>query len=508
MADADQEILIKILTAYEGGGIDAAKRAATDLQATVSKNSSAGKELAAVQSLMNNNAGKAAQIFNGLSGVMRGGMDSATSLTTALRGVGAVLGVSGPIAIALSTVGLLATGIMQWKRKAEEAGEAARKAGEEQAKAAEDARKALEDLNKAKQDAVVAEVTAISERLTTAAAAAKELRDTLATMENAQLELEFARLDQAVAKGEMSKEDAGFTKARRKVETERGQLERAVAGEQAGKAGQSSAINEARASAAAAQAAAEQAEAAAAAAATARAEADAKAKETERIFGGTFLKENQDKVDRAKAEAEAAAEVERAARQDADDASVASAGATGAIDKVMEQARAEIDKANQRIAVLETQIATKNVLLTNTAIGKTSTTAAREQAAAAEQEKLRAERAEAARKAREEAEANLPPEARLARAKRAGVAPGQRLAGTTYIGEAAGNTQDMAREAIDAAGRKIMAGEDDAAVIAQLVQTLQRLGAIIPNWSRLQSELDLLDGKIDLVAAQTKNNRR
>lgn len=507
MADSDQDILIRILTAYEGGGIEAAKKAASDLAGAVARNSDAGKTLTAVQELMNNNAGRAAQIFQGLSGVMRGGMDSASGLSSALRGIGSVLGVSGPIALALSTVSLLATGIMQWKRNAEEAETAARKAAEEQVKAAEDARKAIEDLNKAKAESVKENVRQIAAGLTDAASKAKELRDALSTLENANLELEFARLDQAVAMGQMSKEDAAFAKASRKVETERGQLQRELAGEQAGAAAQSDAINEARAKATAAQLAAEEALAKAESASAARKSADEKAAEAERIYGQSIMEDHQKIVRKAKEDAAAAAEAETLAKEDANRASIESAGATGAVDQAMQNAREEIAKANQRIAVLETRIATQNVLLANMTIGKTAAAAqalSDEKAAAAEAEaKRQKDEADAAAAA----EANMPPEERLARAVRMGAGPGQRVGGQLYVGAAAGDTQQKARAAIDAAGQKIMAGGEDAQVVEDLVETLRALGAVIPNWARLRAELDALDGKIELVRSQTKNNR-
>ena len=508
MAESDQDILIRILTAYEGGGIDAAKKAVSDLSVEGGRSAEKTKGLNEVLDLLDKRGQNGAEAIRGLLSVMKGGPDSIGAVSNGISKLAGMLGGGGLLMIAIAAAGNAIGNLYQlWVEKNEEAAAAAKQASEEQVKAVEDAKKALEDLNKAKVESVKENVRQIAAGLTEAASKAKELRDALSTLENANLELEFARIDQAVAMGLMSKEDAAFAKASRKVETERGQLQRELAGEQAFVGAQSDAINEARSKATAAQLAAEEALAKAESASSSRKSADEKAAEAERIYGQSIMEDHQKIVRKAKEDAAAAAEAESQAKGDADRASIASAGASGAVDQAMQNARAEIEKANQRIAVLETRIATQNVLLTNTTIGKTSAAA---QASA--EKKAGADSAEARRQKDEadaaaSAEANMPPEERLARAVRLGVGPGQRVGGQLYVGAAAGDTQQKARAAIGEAGQKIMAGADDAKVVEDLVETLRALGAVIPNWARLRTELDALDGKIELVRSQTKNNR-
>lgn len=532
MAESDQDILIRILTAYEGGGMDAAKKAAADLAGTVGKNSEAGKQLNAVTELMNNNGAKAAQIFNGLAGVMRGGMDSAQSLTGALRGIGAVLGVSGPIALALSTIGLVATGLIQWRQRAEEAEAAAKKAAETQAQAAGDARKAIEDLNKVTQESVAAQVSAVSDRLTTAAAKAKELRDTLSTMENAQLELEFAGLDKQVASGTMSKEDADYSKAKRRVEVEAGQLQREKADAAARKAAAEEAISAAKKEAAGKAERAGGAEEAVVSAADAKAAAQAKVEEAEQRKKAAGVATSYGRTDTTGAYAKTISDLQQA--QDelaaantalshaiyAQQTSLRDAAvATKALPEILARQQAELDSATASIAVIDTRLRTKAVTLdTVEAERSTSQMAAqekvrREELEAAAAEKLAADRRRSAELDKAEAdaasaEAKMPVGQRLARAKTRGTAPGQVVGDKTYYGAAAGDTRQKAQAAIEEAGQKILGGEADADIINRLVETLGRLGAVIPNMARLQVELDKLDGKIELVDSQSKNARR
>lgn len=70
-------------------------------------------------------------------------------------------------------------------------------------------------------------------------------------------------------------------------------------------------------------------------------------------------------------------------------------------------------------------------------------------------------------------------------------------------------TQARARDAIQQAGERIQAGEDNRAVLDALVGTLQRLGAVMGrlNLSALVQQLDMLDGKIDMLENQVKNGR-
>lgn len=111
-------------------------------------------------------------------------------------------------------------------------------------------------------------------------------------------------------------------------------------------------------------------------------------------------------------------------------------------------------------------------------------------------------------KHRADQEKNLPPEERLQRVI-ADVQPVAQRPEGSYGGEVGRATQAQARDAIQQAGERIQAGDDDAVVLDRLVGTLQRLGAVMGrfNLDGLVQQLDMLDGKIDVLESQQKNGR-
>lgn len=90
------------------------------------------------------------------------------------------------------------------------------------------------------------------------------------------------------------------------------------------------------------------------------------------------------------------------------------------------------------------------------------------------------------------------------------VQPYHRTPRKELIGEDVGRaTQQAARAEIQKAGRRIQAGEEDARVVSELVATLQRLGAVMGkiDLSQLKRQLDLLDGKIELLESRLRSGR-
>lgn len=232
--NSSHDILIKILTAFDAGGIDAAKKAATELSKEMKDNSKESEELSFWMKLMEKDAGKAARIFGGLTGALNGSISGVRGLSTALRTFAGIMGASGPVMLAISAASFALTGLIKLynakKEAAEAAAKAAKDAAEATAKAEEDAAeraaKAIEELNQVKAEAIKKEIDAVTQRLNLANAAAKNLNAELAARESAELGLQFANIDLAVENNEMTEIDARYEKARLRLEMEKTQLRR------------------------------------------------------------------------------------------------------------------------------------------------------------------------------------------------------------------------------------------------------------------------------------------
>lgn len=106
-------------------------------------------------------------------------------------------------------------------------------------------------------------------------------------------------------------------------------------------------------------------------------------------------------------------------------------------------------------------------------------------------------------------EKSMPPDRRVRRLVNE-VQPLHRTRDGALIGEDVGRaTQQQAQAAIQEAGQRIQSGENDARVIEDLTGTLQRLGAVLGrlDLQGLKRQLDLLDGKVELLESQTRNGR-
>lgn len=208
-----EDVLIKIVTAFESGGIDAAKKAAQELQEAVGKSSEDGKALGNVLDFMNGHAKEATVALRGLSGIMKGGF-SATGLGAASNALKAL----GPWGMAAS-VAIQAAGVAWdvYAKRRQAAAEAERKAAEEAAKAAEEAaqaaKKHLEELDKARLEAVNAAVNELKEGLDAVAKAAEASRKNLNELEDSRLGVDTSEIDAKVAAGEMTAEEGEHAKA-------------------------------------------------------------------------------------------------------------------------------------------------------------------------------------------------------------------------------------------------------------------------------------------------------
>ena len=92
------------------------------------------------------------------------------------------------------------------------------------------------------------------------------------------------------------------------------------------------------------------------------------------------------------------------------------------------------------------------------------------------------------------------------RAAGAQILPGQTLDGETYVGDAAGDTRELALSGLAETGRKMIAGNkaDDSAAIADLLAFFDEIGARINNQDRLIRELQ---AGVEKARSQIKNGR-
>lgn len=521
MSTSDQDVLIKILTAFESGGIDAAKKAAQELKTTVDANSDSGKALSGIMDMLNNKSGDAATVFKGLSGIMRGGTGVANGLATAVKGLGGALGMAaGPLAILTTAVMAGVTAWQSYKQKQEEAAEAARKAAEEQKKAAEEFAKSLEETAQKSATGVHDEVMGIADGLKEAAKRAKELDDALAAIDDAQLGLELAELDSQLVgeKDEGKKLLIEQKKKRLKAGRERQKQEAVIAGiareigdlDQAewaanGKVDETTfALNTAED--------AWNHDMATASSKTKNASAVLrKAKEARREQGLILMHQVSPDFEASKkydvldleykaAKArfdEAMAEQKEIERRIAQERAELEGQVKGA-----KQAAEELKAANdpQRQILEKKQRAELLKLKTMDVKGTTS----EEQYALDAQDADKKAREEKKKKAREAAIARdkaMSGEARIGRMK--GLVEARQIVGDeSYAGYPGIYTKQNAEAAIEDAANKIKDGEDDAKVVQQLLQTLQKMGAVIPRLGVLVNELDKMDGQIDGLARQ------
>ena len=216
----DSDVLIKILTSYESGGLEAAKKAAEELKKEVADNSSASETLGSMMKVLEGNGRDAGKVLGGLAETMNKGSISAGSLSKAVQGLGGIFGTSlGGIG---AIVGTAVAAFTALKQAHDEEIERLRKLDEEEKKAqqaADDAVKAILDLDKIRLDSARGEVQRLREQMDALDKAASEVRNRLDSIEDAQLGVELAQIDARVASGEIDSEEAEWLKANRRAES-------------------------------------------------------------------------------------------------------------------------------------------------------------------------------------------------------------------------------------------------------------------------------------------------
>lgn len=540
MSTSDQDVLIKILTAFDSGGIDAARNAAQSLKETLDDNSDSGKNLTGIMDVLNDSSGGAETALKGLLGVMKGGSGAASGLATAIKGIGSALGVAaGPIGLVATLVGVAVSAWQSYKQKQEEAAEATKKAAEDAKKAAEDFAKALDDVAKQSAAGVREEVKGIADELKGAADRAKELDDAMASIDDAQLGLELAELDaQLVGETDEGKRaELEQQKRRLRADHEKRKLQKDLADKQAemdlmdsqeaaarkvtDEKSSDLNLSQARWGQESDAASAELSRAGLAAEEAENAYNAQRSKMKHDAAGNVLagplvgrinaaaqfkeLKDLEKQRDEAKVRFEAAAIAqeeteqriaqERTAAQAAyDEARQNESSIKSANDHRRQVLQANMDatKIKLQTADVTSQSSEKQYdIQRNDIIDKDTEKAAQAVAAAAEEARNKAV-------ARDKA---MSGEERIGRMQGL-VAPMQKVGDQYYGGAAAGDTQQKAQTAIADAATRIQAGEEDQKVVDELVGTLQKLGAVIPNLGRLVTELDKMDGKIDGLQTQ------
>lgn len=498
----DHDVLIRVLTAFEKGGIDAAKQAAKELKESMADTSSEGALLNGMLEMMNKDGKSAGNVLAGLSEILKNGTASAGGFVKVINGIAPALGLAtGGVSLLIGAISLC---IQLWndhKKAEEEAAEAAQKAAEERAAAI---KKHAAELDKIKLDAINGEVKKLKEGLDEVKDAAQKTCDRLSSMEDSQLELEYAMIDNQLANGEITEEEATFRKAQKKSEAAAKKDAREMADLDAEWQRLVDAADKTEEAATAAAEAADQANKELADAKAQLAEASAAKKGLGYIAAG----EQQQKINAAKANVAAKTKA-------AEDADVALAAANAAKEAAADELFGRGADVSVRREVLSNQAQARlyTQQTAETAFTKAAEKRANDEKAAAE--------AEAQRKAKEKAEKEAEDEknrlqAFLGRTDHLQAAQGMvRNAadagfgnGQIVLGGAAGEeAQAKGREAIAAAAQRIQEGENNQQVITDLCATLQKLGTVVSNWTGIVAHLDALDGKLDIVSRQIKNSR-
>lgn len=489
----DQDVLIKIITAYEAGGIEAAKQAAGELKTQVEANSDAGKALSGAFDLLNGKGQNAGQVFKGLSGIMKGGQRAASGLSQVIGGLGGALGMAaGPLAILTTGIGLAVTAWQNYKKEQEAAAEAAKKAAEE---AAEAAKKHLEELDKVRLDAVNNAIKEMKTGLDEVAKAAQGTRKSLDALEDSELDVETAQIDAKVAAGEMTSEEGEYAKTNLKHDAADRKDQRELDDLQAEQDRLAQA--DADATAAAEEAAKELsgAEQALAQAEEKLAAANQKLKKSTGMFAYNDQKRVVDAAQKKRDEAAAAVE----------EAGTKKASADAALQTVVDERFDRGAEITGRMQVLQNNMAARSYRR-QAADSKYDAWKKAETDKWAEESFKQQEEAAKARAAEAAAAAPKPTVRSLWKDAAGQIENAQDYKGRRYEGDAAGDTQQKAREALAKAGKEMAEGKrgDDAVVIRELIGALDEMGAVVKDRNKM---LEDLKEAVSQMRSQVKNMR-
>lgn len=227
MADAERGVKIKVDVEADASKAQAVESVIAKLKEQTTEAADAQKDLnteasagAQVLDTLGSRTGAARDVIEGLDQASKGGMNSVFGLARAAKNFMEVISLTNPIARIVSLIAALGGGVYvlikrfgDVKKPIEDAGAAASDAADE-----------FEKLEQLKIEGPKNAVEEIAASLKSASADAEQLRERLASLEDANLAKNLAEIDLAVANGELSKEDASFLKASQIADSENRKL--------------------------------------------------------------------------------------------------------------------------------------------------------------------------------------------------------------------------------------------------------------------------------------------
>lgn len=503
---SDHDILIKIITALEKGGIEEAQKAAQELKEKM-KDASGGSDMLSKAMEVLGGKGKAAgDTLRGLYGLMtKDGPSAVQSLGKSIQGLGnlfgAALGPTGAIA-SIAMVGYeVVKGIMDAHAQAAE--EAAKKAAEEAEKAAQ----AFEERIAGAADAAREHVKGLAEEFMATAKATEDAVKATQELKDAQLELATARIDAQMFQREgESAEDF----AARKKDLEQQKINLKASNDEDKIQSQ---IEQLQAQIDALDKTDKAAEEAAGKAHAAWLNHDAiqvgaleQAWQANQMTPWQTMPQTPDQLKKVADEAVKASE--EAYAQESELKAKDDAARQAWQETLAENAKKREDLQAQ-IAALEVKNQTIAVKVqTDIAKSQQDYEKSLPKPKPEETEKEKAEREKKEATARQQAFIDHPGHLAAAQGLVRNAVDAGLGNGTITLGGAVGErAQAQGRAAIAEAGARIQAGENNQQVIDDLCATLDKLGSVITNMSALKKHLDALDGKLDLVSSQVRSSR-
>lgn len=204
-----QDVIIRIVTAAQTGDIDKVREAIDQLRTSVADGSEAAQTLASAEQLASSHAADFERVFSGLSGLLQGGQSAAAGLSTALQGIGALAGATGPLMLAFQGVQLLVTAFGTLRAAAKDSAEAERQAAEEAAR-----------LDEQTLQHVTRQAREYADALEDARDRSNALSDAQASLDDAQLQLKLAQLRAQAAEHPEQKDQIEQQAAQLKIDAE------------------------------------------------------------------------------------------------------------------------------------------------------------------------------------------------------------------------------------------------------------------------------------------------
>ena len=465
----EAEVLIKILSAFDKGGTEAAKAALNEVAKTCGKTSQQTQVAASAFDLLSKNGRQGANAIKSLTQAARGGPGAIDACGQAVQQLAGMLGAGGPWMIA---IGAAVAGIKLFVDHLNKQKEEAKKAAEEAKAAATEAANyaaSLKDIENSSLADTVQQFEDLTSAAKDAADQASRVADTMLALEDAKAAQQIAEIEGSIAR---EKDPAMIERYRGEIaQIKSDTAQRKIAGQSAKLDAEESRL---KGNVEAAQAAYDDA-----------------------MAGGTgtgYLK----RYNAVLADQNFHPELTTSKSGQAQRAVLAQDEARARLKGEQEGAKLDLDAANkalqnfQQVAYYQRQIfdAQKQTIAqqADTTSYKTSQAVAAAETKNAE-DKAAKDAAEAA--ARQQAWIAHPGHLAAAQGLVRNAADSGLGDGTIVLGGVAGErAQAQGRAAIAEAGARIQAGENNQQVIDDLCATLDKIGSVITNMSALKSHLD------------------